>query len=96
MIRLGLIFLLMAGAADDRGTDLLKEKGCLQCHSIAGAGGSKAPSLDGVGKRLKKQAIEQQILHGGQEMPAFEDSVTPEELHIMVEFLHRAKKSLKT
>jgi ubiquinol-cytochrome c reductase cytochrome b subunit len=73
-----------------------RESGCLQCHTIRGVGGHKGPDLSGVGRRLKKDAIQRQILHGGAEMPAFGDALPSEQIAALAKYLShcRAKKPL--
>lgn len=80
-----------AESAKDRGAKLFQEKGCAFCHNINGVGGSKGPNLSAVGKRLKKPAIEKQILEGGLNMPPFNDAVNTKETHDIVEYLHKCK-----
>ena len=84
-----------AESSRERGAALFEQKGCVQCHAIAGSGGHKGPDLSGVGKQRKKDYIEHQILEGGLAMPSFKDALTPEEAHDLVEFLHRCRKPLK-
>ncbi len=44
-----------------RGRKLLTSKGCLACHSLGNLGGTFAEKFDGVGSRLTKEAIKQQM-----------------------------------
>lgn len=39
------------------GKRLFYAKGCMECHSVLGAGGELAPALDGIGKRVGREAI---------------------------------------
>jgi mono/diheme cytochrome c family protein len=82
-------------SAPQRGKTLFEEKGCVQCHSINGVGKLKGPDLSAVGKRLKKPALEKQILDGGMNMPPFKEAVTPQETHDLVEYLHKCKHDIK-
>jgi mono/diheme cytochrome c family protein len=86
-----------ASAADlPSGAVLFHEKGCEHCHGVNGVGiPGKAPSLLTVGKRLKKDAIERQIHDGGQNMPAFGDSLQPDEITALVDMLSKQKKAPK-
>ncbi len=78
------------------GAVLFHEKGCEHCHGVNGVGiPGKAPSLLTVGKRLKKDAIEKQIHDGGQNMPAFGDSLQPDEITALVDMLSKQKKAPK-
>lgn len=76
----------------EHGRVLFQEKGCGYCHGTAAQGTEKAPSLQGVGRRMHKDAIEKQIQEGGKEMPAFGDSLTPEEMKDLVAYLAAMKK----
>ena len=75
------------------GATLFHEKGCEHCHgpNLAGVE-DKGPRLLGVGARLKAEAIEKQILNGGEEMPSFRDDVEPDELAALVHFLGEQKQ----
>jgi ubiquinol-cytochrome c reductase cytochrome b subunit len=76
------------------GPTIFHERGCAQCHTIRGVGGTKGPDLSGVGRRLKKDKIEDQIVHGGGAMPAFGDALPPEEVKVLVKYL--SKQRVKT
>ena len=76
----------------EHGRVLFEEKGCGYCHGTEAQGTQKAPSLQGVGRRLHKDAIQKQIEEGGKEMPAFGDSLTPQEMKDLVEYLGAMKK----
>lgn len=41
---------------------LLREKGCVGCHQLDGAGPAIGPSFDGMGRRLQRDAIRRGIL----------------------------------
>jgi mono/diheme cytochrome c family protein len=73
------------------GATLFKERGCAQCHTIRGVGGHKGPDLSGVGRRLNKDGIEKQIVHGGGEMPAFGEALPQEEIAALVAYLHERR-----
>ena len=77
------------------GATLFHEKGCEHCHGANGRGGELGPDLSTVGKRLKKQQIEHQIHDGGAAMPAFGDSLQPDEIKDLVDFLHAKRKAPK-
>jgi ubiquinol-cytochrome c reductase cytochrome b subunit len=83
-----------AESAHDRGAKLFQEKGCSQCHSVNGIGGSKGPDLSAVGKRMKKPALQKQILQGGLNMPPFSEAISPQETHDLVEYLHKCKHTI--
>lgn len=69
-----------------KGMEVYKESGCVACHSIAGFGGWRGPSLDAVGAKLSKSAIENRISRGatiffdGKEYKPSEYSMPPAEL----------------
>jgi mono/diheme cytochrome c family protein len=75
------------------GAVLFREKGCEHCHGVDGVGiTNKGPSLLTVGKRLKKDAIARQIHDGGDSMPAFGESLQPDEIKALVDMLSKKKK----
>ena len=79
-----------------QGNALFHEKGCEYCHGANGIGiQGKGPSLFTVGKHLKKDAIEKQIHDGGASMPAFGDSLQPDEIKALVDMLAKKKKAPK-
>jgi mono/diheme cytochrome c family protein len=86
-----------ASSADTpSGATLFHEKGCEHCHGAGGVGiPNKGPSLLTVGKHLKKDAIEKQIHDGGDSMPAFGDSLQPDEITALVDMLSKQKKAPK-
>ena len=79
-------------ADEQAGAALFQEKGCVRCHGPGGSGGKKGPDLAKLRKdKLWTPAkITNQILNGGQEMPAFSDSLTDPEIAQVVAYL-RAK-----
>jgi len=85
---------VVAAAPITEGPTAFRESGCSQCHQIRGVGGHKGPDLSGVGRRLKKDAIQKQIVQGGAEMPAFGDALPSEQIAALVKYLDhcRAKK----
>ncbi len=83
-----------AQSAKVRGPELFHSKGCIQCHSIGNTGGTKGPHLDAVGKRLKKDQIEHQIMNGSLAMPSFAEALTPDEVHTLVEYLHSCRREI--
>jgi mono/diheme cytochrome c family protein len=76
-------------AAEEAGAILFRDKGCTFCHGAGGAGTAKAPSLIGLrnNKLWPPERITQQILNGGQKMPAFGESVSDEEAAQLVAYL---------
>jgi ubiquinol-cytochrome c reductase cytochrome b subunit len=83
-----------AQSAKVRGPELFHSKGCIQCHSIGNTGGTKGPHLDAVGKRLKNEQIEHQIMNGSLAMPSFAEALSPDELRTLVEYLHSCRREI--
>jgi mono/diheme cytochrome c family protein len=79
----------------DAGAELFKQIGCEHCHGPDGIGTDRGPSLATVGKRLKREQIEHQILDGGKQMPPFEDVLTFDETRKLVDYLAHKKKAPK-
>jgi mono/diheme cytochrome c family protein len=79
-------------AAEQAGALLFRDKGCAHCHGADGTGGKKGPALTDLRKnKLWTPAkITDQIMNGGQKMPAFRESVSDEEAAQLVAWL-RAK-----
>ena len=71
------------------------EKGCEHCHGVDGAGTDRGPELSGIGKRWKKDRIEQQIRDGGGGMPPFGDALQPDELKDLVDYLSAKRRASK-
>lgn len=83
-----------AGAHADKrveGAELFATRGCAHCHGENGEGTDRAPALRDVRKKLNAAKVQDQIVHGGQGMPAFGESMSAEEVDALVNFL-RAKK----
>jgi ubiquinol-cytochrome c reductase cytochrome b subunit len=76
---------LSGGAA--LGAQLFETRGCLNCHTIAGAGGARGPNLTNVGARLGPNELTWRILNGGRNMPAYGTTLSPAELSALVEYL---------
>ena len=104
LVGLGMVGLLTTAAAlvrpapaaafadgKEAGAELFATRGCTHCHGADGMGTDKGPSLRDLRKKLKDGQVREQIVHGGQGMPAFGDSLKDEEVDELVSFL-RAKK----
>ena len=76
------------------GSQLFQSSGCTHCHGEGLQGTDVAPSLRDVGKRLKPEAIENQIHNGGQGMPAFGDVLTSDQVAQLVAYLRKQKSRL--
>lgn len=71
------------------GAALFRDKGCTYCHGAGAIGTKKAPALLDLpkDKTWTDQKITDQILNGGQKMPPFRDSVTDEEVNLLISYL---------
>jgi ubiquinol-cytochrome c reductase cytochrome b subunit len=69
------------------GATLFQQKACISCHQIAGTGGQRGPDLTEVGGRLSPDELTWRILNGGTNMPAFADTLRPQEVQSLVDFL---------
>jgi ubiquinol-cytochrome c reductase cytochrome b subunit len=70
-----------------RGAQIFYNEGCQFCHAYAGQGGQRGPSLTTVGDRLSREQITISILNGRRNMPAYGNTLTPDELEALVAFL---------
>ena len=78
--------------ADARqGATLFDQKGCHNCHTIAGTGGLRGPNLTTVGSRLSTDQLTWRIINGGYNMPAYSDTLTPAQVNQLVAFLSSLK-----
>jgi mono/diheme cytochrome c family protein len=78
------------------GAVTFRVKGCEHCHGVDGTGTDRGPDLSGIGKRWKKDRIEQQIRNGGGGMPPFGDVLQPDEVKALVDYLGAKRKPAKT
>lgn len=69
------------------GAQLFYDKGCLNCHAIAGEGGRRGPDLTGVAGQLSPEQMILRISNGGVNMPAYAANLTPAEMDALVAFL---------
>jgi ubiquinol-cytochrome c reductase cytochrome b subunit len=70
-----------------QGAAVFEQKGCINCHRIAGVGGQRGPDLTRVGTRLSTDELTWRILNGGRNMPAYGSSLTPQDVSTLVGFL---------
>ena len=82
-----------ASTRDQRahGASLFATTGCMHCHTIHHAGGSKAPDLSGVGRRLNEIQMRQQIISGSLRMPPFGDELQASELADLLAYLRSCR-----
>lgn len=85
-----LLLLSLAAPAwpgDLTGEELATRLGCRACHRWQGTGGTRAPSLEGVGTRRSRQELEQQLTRSsGRRMPSFA-FLRPQEWQALLTFL---------
>jgi mono/diheme cytochrome c family protein len=93
------IFLAVSSAAyassrDQRahGAAVFTANGCAHCHRMGNTGGKKGPDLSGVGRKLSRTQIHDQILKGGNEMPSFADDLDRNEVDDLVVYLRSCRE----
>ncbi|HXO94857.1 MAG TPA: cytochrome c, partial [Candidatus Acidoferrum sp.] len=77
------------------GAKLFHAKGCLNCHLIHQYGGRRGPDLTYIGDTLSESDIVIRIVNGGVNMPAFGNSLKPEEIDALVAFLQSRKRPIR-
>jgi ubiquinol-cytochrome c reductase cytochrome b subunit len=62
---------------------------------IQGQGGRRGPDLTYVGDKLTRDNIVIRIVNGGGNMPAFGNSLKPQELDALVAFMESRKRPIR-
>jgi ubiquinol-cytochrome c reductase cytochrome b subunit len=73
-----------------QGAIVLQNKQCRNCHALEGIGGLRGPDLSGVGTRLTRDQLIDQVSNGtpgGGNMPAYGKQIKPAEMSALVDFL---------
>lgn len=82
-----LVTVAPAWPRDFTGEELSHRLGCRACHGWHGAGGTKAPALDGVGRRLSLPDLERQLTSTpSRRMPSFA-FLRPQDWQALLTFL---------
>lgn len=79
----------------EHGAAVFAQSGCGHCHTIRHTGGHKGPDLSGVGRRLKKDQIEHQVVYGSKLMPPFGDDLEPADLSALLSYLRSCRDKKK-
>jgi ubiquinol-cytochrome c reductase cytochrome b subunit len=72
------------------GAAVLQNKSCRNCHAVEGSGGRRGPDLAGVGARLTRDQLIDQVSNGtpgGGDMPAYGKHISPAEMDALADFL---------
>lgn len=87
---------MVASVGVSPGAAVFQTKGCMNCHSLHGTGGSVGPALDHVGRGMGVEDIEHYIrdpkaVDPGSQMPPQKDNLTERELEEVARFLSTLK-----
>jgi ubiquinol-cytochrome c reductase cytochrome b subunit len=74
-----------------QGAQSFEQRGCINCHTMGGVGGQRGPTLAHIGSSLSNDELTWRILNGGRNMPAYGDTLNPQEVSNLVEFLSSEK-----
>ncbi len=86
---------MVAGTGLSAGAAVFQSRGCMNCHSLHGTGGSFGPALDAIGRKLKRDQIERYVrnpksVNPKALMPAQKD-LSDKELEEVARFLANLK-----
>jgi len=86
---------MVAGAAVSPGAAVFQSRGCMNCHSLHGTGGTFGPALDTIGRKLSMEQVEHYIrnpkaVNPKALMPAQKD-LSDKELEEVAAFLAKLK-----
>jgi len=75
------------GGASADGAKIFASAGCASCHTLkaADSNGQTGPNLDDL--KPDAATVEQQVTNGGGGMPAFKDSLSPEEIKAVSQYV---------
>lgn len=86
---------LVATAGVSPGAAVFQTKGCMNCHSLHGVGGTFGPALDTIGRKLSIEQIEHYVKDptsvNPEAMMPPQDDLSEEELEAVAEFLANLK-----
>ncbi|MEK6698548.1 MAG: c-type cytochrome [Nitrospirota bacterium] len=86
---------MVAGTGLSAGAAVFQSRGCMNCHSLQGTGGSFGSALDAIGRKLKREQIERYVrnpkaVNPKALMPAQKD-LSDKELEEVARFLANLK-----
>lgn len=73
-----------------QGALVFQNKQCRNCHALQGSGGKRGPDLWGIGSRMTRGQLIDQVSNGtpgGGDMPAYGKQMKPAEMAVLIEFL---------
>ncbi|MEW6719812.1 MAG: c-type cytochrome [Thermodesulfobacteriota bacterium] len=87
---------MMASVGVSPGAAVFQTKGCMNCHSLRGTGGTVGPKLDGIGGGMTEEQIRAYVrdpksVEPTATMPAQKDNLTERELEEVARFLSTLK-----
>jgi ubiquinol-cytochrome c reductase cytochrome b subunit len=70
-----------------KGAKLMHVEGCVACHTVDGVGGQRGPDLTRIADRATEGQLYTRIMNGGGGMPAYGNTMTPQQANQIVSFL---------